>query len=218
MATAVKRKRTYNASLRQEQAQMTRSRIIDAARRLLTRGTYSSVTMEEIAKEAGVSYQTVYAVFGTKLQLAEEIIRVGFHFEGVEDLTAQVRQGSDPEMWLRGAARISRHIQETCADLLRFMRESGDPGLLALLRENQEGRLAQESFLSAALDRTGKLRAGMSSAEVPAVIWAMTSSDVYSMLVVERGWTPNRYEDWLGTALIDLLLVPRGDESAARSV
>ena len=196
---------------------MTRSRIIDAARRLLTRGTYSSVTMEEIAKEAGVAYQTVYAVFGTKLQLAEEIIRVGFHLEGVEELTAQVRQGSDPEMWLRGAARVSRHIQETCADLLRFMRESGDPGLLALLRAKQEGRLTQESFLSAALDGTGKLRPGLSSAEVLAVIWAMTGADLYSMLVFERGWTPNRYEDWLGTALIDLLLVPRGDGSAPRS-
>ena len=196
---------------------MTRSRIVDAARRLLTRGTYSSVTMEEIAKEAGVSYQTVYAVFGTKLQLAEEIIRVGFHFEGVEELTARVRQSSDPDLWLRDAARISRHIQETCADLLRFMRESGDPGLLALLRENQELRLTQESFLSAALDGTGRLRAGMSSAEVLAVIWTMTSADVYSMLVVERGWTPNRYEEWLGSALIDLLLVPHEDGIAPGS-
>ena len=193
---------------------MTRSRIVDAARRLLTRGTYSSVTMEEIAKEAGVSHQTVYAVFGTKLRLAEEIIRVGFHFEGVEELTAQMRQSSDPETWLRDAARISRHIQETCADLLRFMRESGDPGLLALLRENQELRLTQESFLSAALDGTGRLRAGMSSAEVLAVIWAMTSADVYSMLVVERGWTPDRYEEWLGNTLIDLLLVPHETGSA----
>ena len=196
---------------------MTRSRILDAARHLLTRGTYSSVTMEEIAKEAGVSYQTVYAVFGTKLRLAEEIIRVGFHFEGVEELTAQVQQGSDPESWLRGGARISRHIQETCADLLRFMKESGDPGLLALLRANQELRLTQESFMSVALDRTGRLRTGMTSAEVLAVIWAMTSADLYSMLVFERGWTPDRYEDWLGTALIDLLLVPGGDESAPGS-
>jgi AcrR family transcriptional regulator len=217
MATVVKRTRTYNASLRQEQAQMTRSRIIDAARRLLTRGTYSSVTMEEIAKEAGVSYQTVYAVFGTKLQLAQEIIRVGFHFESAEELAAQMRQSSDPEVWLRGAARISRHIQETCADLFRFMRESGDPGLLARLRENQELRLTEESFLPAALDKTGKLRAGMSPAEVLAVIWAMTGADLYSMLVFERGWTPSRYEEWLGTALIDLLLVPRGDGSARGS-
>jgi hypothetical protein len=48
-------------------------------------------------------------------------------------------------------------------------------------------------------------------------IWVMTSARVYSMLVVERGWTPNHYEDWLGTALIDLLLVPGWDESAPGS-
>ena len=69
---------------------MTRARILDAARRLLTAGTYSSVTMEEIAREAGVSSQTVYAVFGNKLQLARDIIEVGFHFEGLEELDARL--------------------------------------------------------------------------------------------------------------------------------
>src|SRR6266542_1674089 len=141
MPKAVKRQRPYNASLRQEQAQMTRSRILDAARRCLARGTYSSVTIGDIAEEAGVSSQTVYAAFGTKLGLAEEIIRVGFHFEGVEELATQLRESTDPEVWLRGTAEISRRIQETCADLLRFMRESGDPGLLARYHDNQELRL-----------------------------------------------------------------------------
>jgi AcrR family transcriptional regulator len=50
MARAVKRKRPYNAALRQEQARTTRSRIVEAGRRLLARGTYSSVTIEEIAQ------------------------------------------------------------------------------------------------------------------------------------------------------------------------
>ena len=59
----------------------------------------------------------------------------------------EVRQSPDPEVWLRGGAQISRRIQETCADLLRFMRESGDPALLARFRENQELRLTQEGFL-----------------------------------------------------------------------
>jgi AcrR family transcriptional regulator len=208
MSKAVKRKRPYNASLRQEQARTTRSRILRAARLRLTKGTYSSVTIEDIAKEAGVSYQTVYSVFGTKLGLAEEIIRVGFHFEGVEELAAQLRQSTDPEVWLRGTAQISRRIQETCADLLRFMRESGDPGLLARYHDHQELRLTQEGFLPAALERSGRLRAGMSRDEVLAVIWAMTGPDVYSMLVFERGLTPSRYEEWLGTALISLLLSP----------
>src|SRR5438552_665417 len=97
MARAVKRKRPYNVSLRQEQANMTRRRILDAARRLMARGTYSSVTMEEIANEAGVAYQTVYAVFGTKLQLAKDMIQAGFHFEGLPELAARANATSDPE-------------------------------------------------------------------------------------------------------------------------
>jgi AcrR family transcriptional regulator len=217
MATVVKRKRTYNAALRQEQAQMTRTRILDAARRLLTAGTYSSVTMEEIARDAGVSSQTVYAVFGNKLRLAQEIIQVGFHFEGLDELDARLVDASDPEVLLRGSAEISRRIYETCADLLRFLRESGDPKLLARYNANQDLRLTRETFLPAALEKSGRLRAGLSPAEVLAVIWAMTASDMYSMLVFERGWTPAQYENWLGMALTSLLLTPRASEPTRRS-
>src|SRR5258708_37917153 len=106
MVDVVKRKRTYNASLRQEQAQMTRTRLLDAAHRLLTRGTYTGVTMEEIAQEAGVAYQTVYAVFGSKLQLAKQMVETGFHFDGVDELAAQANASDDPEVVLRLGAEI----------------------------------------------------------------------------------------------------------------
>ena len=49
-------------------------RTLDAARRLLAEVGYNTVTMDDIAKEAGVAYQTVYSVFGTKLRLAEAMI------------------------------------------------------------------------------------------------------------------------------------------------
>jgi AcrR family transcriptional regulator len=213
MADMVKRKRSYSSSHRREQAQMTRSRILDAARQQLARGTYSSVTIEDIAKAAGVSYQTVYSVFGTKLGLAEELIRVGFHFDGIDELVARLSQSTDPEVWLRGTAQISRRIQETCGDLLRFMRESGDPTLLARYRDHQELRLNQEGFLPAALERSGRLRPGISGHEVLAVIWALTGPDVYTMLVFDRGWTPSRYEEWLAAALIGMLLDPAGAQT-----
>jgi AcrR family transcriptional regulator len=207
MVKAVKRKRAYNAGLRQEQAKATRARIVEAGRRLLAKGTYSSVTIEEIAEEAGVSYQTVYAVFGTKLQLAHAIIEVGFHVERVEERAAEFARSRDPEVWLRGVAQISRSIQERCADLFRFMRESGDPQLLANFREHQTLRLTQEGFLPDMLARSGRLRPELTQPEVLAVIWAFSGNDLYSMLVLDRGWTPARYEEWLGGALIDLLLV-----------
>jgi len=208
MAKVVKLKRNYNASLRQEQAQMTRQRILDAARRLLIKGTYSSVTMEDIAQEAGVAYQTVYAVFGNKLQLAKDVIQAGFHFEAVEELAARAHATSDPEVGMRIGAEISRRIHETCADLVRFMRESGDPELLARYHQSEEMRLTQQAHIPALLQASGRLQPGLSQSEVVAVLWAMTGTDFYSLLVFQRGWTPSQYEDWLRTALISLLLVP----------
>src|SRR5438309_1597874 len=58
------------------------------------------------------------------------------------------------------------------------------------------------------LQRSGRLQPGLSHSDALAVLWAMTGTDFYSLLVFQRGWTPSRYEDWLGTALISLLLVP----------
>ncbi len=207
----VKTTRTYNGALRTEQAQMTRARILDAARRLLVSGTYSSVTMEEIAKEAGVSYQTVYAIFGTKPRLAQALIEVGFpHVADALKLFDALRQSDDPELGLRTGARVSRLIYEICADLLRFIRESGDPALLAHYREREEQRLTDmiQFGLPAMLERSGRLRAGISSSEAVAVIWALTGPDQYTQLVFQRGWPPSRYEDWLGNALINMLLRP----------
>ncbi len=211
MSKPVKTTRVYNGALRTEQAQMTRARILEAARRLLASGTYSSVTMEDIAKEAGVAYQTVYATFGTKLRLAQGLIEVGFpHVADAVKLFDPLRQSDDPELGLRTGARVSRLIYEICADLLRFMRESGDPALLAHFREREEQRLLDmtQFGLPAMLQRSGRLRAGMSPPEAVAVIWALTGPDQYTQLVFQRGWTPSRYEEWLGDALISMLLQP----------
>jgi AcrR family transcriptional regulator len=211
MVKTVKARRTYNGTLRREQAETTRGRILDAARRLLKSGTYSSVTMEDIAREAGVAYQTVYGVFGTKLRLAQGLIDSGFpHVADALKLFDQLGPSYDPEIGFRMNARVSRLIYELCADLLRFMRESGDPDLLARYREREEQRLMAmiQYGVPKHLDRSGRLRAGISQSEAVAIIWALSGPDKYTQLVFERGWTPTRYEEWLGDALINTLLQP----------
>jgi AcrR family transcriptional regulator len=211
MIKTVKPRRAYNGTLRKEQAQVTRGRILEAARRLLTTGTYSSVTMEEIAREAGVAYQTVYGIFGNKLRLAQALIDVGFpHVSEALKLFEGVKDSADPEVWLRTGARVNRLIYELCADLLRFMRESGDPGLLARYRDREEQRLAGmiQFGLPAFLGTSDRLRAGISPSEGVAVMWALSGPDQYTQLVFERGWTPSRYEEWLGDAMINTLLQP----------
>jgi AcrR family transcriptional regulator len=209
VAESVKR-RAYNASLRQEQAQLTRQRVLDAGRRLLGTGTYSSVTIEDIASEAGVAYQTVYANFRTKRDLAIAIIDAGFpHVADAMKLIDQARASDDPESWLRMAARVTRLILEPCADLVRFNRESGDPALMARYRANEKVRFGQMKELQERIEACGRLMEGISGDETLAVLWAMTGSELYTQMVFERGWTPSRYEEWLGDSLIRLLLKPR---------
>lgn len=209
MTSAVKPKRTYDATLRREQAERTRQRILDAARALLRVGAYSSVTMEEIAARAGVSYQTVYAAFGNKLRLAQAIIDAGWpHIGPALQLIENGRQSDEPRIWLQVAATVSRRIQEVCADLPRFMRESGDRTLRARYRRVEAQRYRELAEVRDRLVASGRLRQDVSPDEAHALLWAFTGPDWYCLLVFERGWAPARYEEWLARTLQDLLLEP----------
>src|SRR5207245_1682187 len=207
----VKRTPNYNVSFRQEQAPMIRQSIMDTASLLLIKGTYSSVTMEDIAQEAGVAYQTVYAVFGTKLQVAKDVIQAGFHFEAVDELVARANATPDPEVAMRIGAQISRRIHETCADLVRFMRESGDAELLARYHQNEEMRLSQQAHIPALLQRSGRLQPGLSHSDALAVLWAMTGTDFYSRLSTRVSISPLVIQDLAHSG-------GRGDEESAKSV
>ena len=64
--------RTYRSELREEQAEETRGRILDATLRVMARGI-ASVSIPAVASEAGVSVPTVYRHFGTKRDLLAAI-------------------------------------------------------------------------------------------------------------------------------------------------
>src|SRR3954464_10099987 len=54
------RKRVYNSPLRAEQAQRTRTAVLDAAGRCFLDKGYAATTMKDVAAAAGVSVQTVF--------------------------------------------------------------------------------------------------------------------------------------------------------------
>jgi AcrR family transcriptional regulator len=213
MKDAVNR-RTYTNTRREEQAQQTRQRIAEAARRRFLSGGYSGVTMAAIAEEAGVAYQTVYAVFGTKLRVAQEIIWTTFEVEGLHDAVAGAARSSDAEVWLRSAARTARIVSERLGALLRFLQESGDRDLQRECRRVRDRRLEQERQLATMLDDSGRLKDGLSADQALDLLWAMTDSDLHQLLVVQRGWTGSKYESWLAEALITMLLT--GNSSTAQ--
>lgn len=206
MADAVKARRAYDTSRRAEQARVTRQRIAEIALRLFLARGYNAVTMTEIAAEAGVAYQTVYAVFGNKQHLAHEIIWTTFTVEGVHELLVEVTDSADPEVWLRGGARIARVVSARLGSLLTFLRESGDPALQAEYQNVEASRREQERQFAARLAQSGSLNEGLTEKEALDVLWTLSGSHLYQQLVDQQGWTADRYEEWLGDAMVALLL------------
>jgi len=73
---AVNARREYDNSGREEQAALTRRRILDAAHRVVVRNGYVATTMVAIAKEARVSRETVYKAFRSKPELIKQVYDV----------------------------------------------------------------------------------------------------------------------------------------------
>jgi AcrR family transcriptional regulator len=208
MGTPVKPKRGYSTTLRREQAQVTHRRILDASRRLFIARGYAYVTMRDVAAEAGVAVQTVHAVFGTKLGLAQGIVELAF--EDVDpDVLTLIRQADfaqDPSVTLRTVATSARRIQEHFAAILLFMQQTGDPQLLDIAERFDTVRVESLAPVVSALARAGVLSSGVSAKEAADLIWALTSPEWYGLLVRRREWDVDRWEENLGDTLVRLLL------------
>lgn len=207
MPDEVKPARPYNTTLRQEQAKLTRQRILDAAERLFVAAGYAEITMQDVAREAGVAYQTVYSQFGNKLQLALELCASEFpHVGATVAMLEQARAAGDPEAWLRIMGGFARQLYAPCADILRFMSESGDPELLRRYDEIKRGLFGRLAELGPQLEQAGHLRPDVSGAEAVDLVWTLAGPETYQHLVVDRGWEPERFENWLRETLTELIL------------
>ena len=70
----------------------------------------------------------------------------------------------------------------------------------------ERGRLQRLAELGPPLERTGRLRVGLAGAAAVDLLWVLAGPETYAQLVLDRAWTPDRFEQWLGAALADLLL------------
>jgi hypothetical protein len=70
-----------------------------------------------------------------------------------------------------------------------------------VLRDRAERRLRNYAEAAAALRQRGALTSGMSDEQAAAVIWSLGHPDTYKSLVLDFGWEPEQYRDWIHAAL-----------------
>jgi AcrR family transcriptional regulator len=212
--TRVKAKRTYDSSLRKQQAGQTRMRILDAAQGLFAERGYPTTTVEAIATTAGVAVDTVYAAFGSKRDLLQALldVRVGGDELRIDLLDRPgpqaVRREHDQKAQVAAfTADISAIIERArpVDDIIRGA-AAVDGDVAAFRIKAQTYRYRNMQQLVSWLTANGPLRKGLTEDDAAAIVWTMTSPEVHGLLRVARGWSPERYTAWLRESLTRILL------------
>jgi AcrR family transcriptional regulator len=207
--------RRYDSPRRRAQAEATRAHILEAAQRLFERDGYVATTMAAIAAEAGVALKTVYLAFETKSRLLRavwDVLLRGPVDHPVADLPwyREVLEEPIPERVLRLNARNSRNAKWRIGGILRVIRDAAavDGDMADLWHLIEIDFYANQRAIVEVLAGKGALRSGLDVTTATDILWTLNHPDLWRLLVVVRGWTPDQYEDWFGGASCAQLLSP----------
>ena len=205
-------KRSYDASRRRAAAERTRLGILAAARDLFTEGGYAATSVQEVARRAGVSVDTVYASVGRKPQLLLAVHDMALA-EGPAPVPAEQRgyvraMQAAPTLAAKVAtyaAALARVLPHT-VPIMNALREAGatDPGCAAQHAELTERRAANMRLLAADLRSTGEVRADLDDDAVADLVWSLNSPEWFG-LVTSRGRSPEQYASILADVLVRTL-------------
>jgi AcrR family transcriptional regulator len=202
LAEATPTRRRYRSPLRARRAAETRDALLTAAHRLFITNGWVGTGMRDVAAEAGVATETLYAYFSSKrglLQAVMDIAVVG------DDRPVAVAERPEFASIGRGhhadrtaaAARLLTAIYGRTAAFAKVIREAAASDaeiaeVLRATRERQRRDVAAAAALIMGRAATAAERDGL---------WALTSPEIYLLLVEESGWTPEQYEAWMAKTL-----------------
>lgn len=212
-ADPVKR-RAYDSSRRKAQANETRSAIVRAARDLFIEKGYGRTTIADIGAAAGVSVETIYSAFGNKATLLHRAwdITIGGDDEEVvfheRPEVMAIRNEPDLAKRLMLHAELSTQTAQRIAPFQVMVQSAAgaDPAAAAMLEEMGRQRVGGMTVMAAEAAKTGQL--AVSEEECRDVIWSMTDGVLWHRLVNERGWSNERFAEWLGQMWIRMLVKP----------
>lgn len=202
--------RPYVSDVRSQAAEATRARILQASKTLFTDRGIDRVTVEQIAKKAGVSASTVFALYKSKAGILRELIRSALFGQRFQVALARLKGETDPITLIALTANVARAIYEAESSQLGLIRgvSAFSPALGKLEKEFENLRFQMQKERVKLLFAQSKQRKELTLDEARRIMWMYTSRDVYRLLVHEGGWTPNRYQKWLSSTLVNALVNP----------
>ncbi len=207
-------KRPYDASGRREQAAARRRAVVVAAQELFARDGFRATTIAGVARTAGVSAESVYKGFGTKAALAKAVFDrvIAGDDEPIPVVQRPEAQTIAPEpdvrkkLALYAAGAVERQVRSAGVQILIRDGRHVDETLEEVWQNLLTERLTGMTMLATHLHATGQLRANLDVDEVRDLLWTYISVELYELLVLNRGWSVDRYAAWLARSLVAELL------------
>jgi AcrR family transcriptional regulator len=199
---------------RAEKARQTRQAILRAARELFIERGYGATALQDVADRAGYAVQTIYFTFGNKRTLLKELgdYAVAGDDEPVPTMDrawfrAAVEAATAGEL-LRQMVHGARGILERVAPLAEVMRTAAtiEPEISRLWIDNGDPRFTVYASAARSLVEKPDARSGLSADEAADVMYGLLSPELYLILVRDRGWPSERWEQWAGEVLRTQLL------------
>jgi AcrR family transcriptional regulator len=206
-------KRPYDASGRRARADARRQEVVRAARELFERDGFRLTTIAAVAAHAGVSPESIYKGFGGKAALAKAVFDAALAGDHepvpVAERPALLAVRDEPDVRRKITLFVDGLVQRLARSakvhiLIRDGRHVDD-SLAPIWDEVQQEGLTGMTMLGRHLLETGQLRADVDLDEVRDVLWNYLAIDHYERLVLARGWSHDRYAQWLGRAVIAAL-------------
>ena len=198
----------------QARTRLARRAVVDSARDLFLERGYGATTIEAIGERADVPVATVYRLFGSKHGILKALFDVSIVGDD-EDVPMgdrpQVRtllDDPDPRVVLAGFAAVTVQINQRVGPLYLILVSAAgtDPDAAAQLDELTQQRQQGQRALARSLARAGALQPGLKERDAADLVHALLSPELYRLLVLDRAWSPDRYQRWLESTLVTQLL------------
>jgi AcrR family transcriptional regulator len=214
--TTVKGSAAKTSAGSQARTRLARRAVVDAARGLFLERGYQATTIASISERSDVPPATVYRLFSSKLGILGALLDVSIAGDD-QELSVQERPQvaalfaeTDAEQLLAGFATITVAINARSNDVYRILSgaSGSDPAAADLLDDYRRKRAHGQSRIARSLARARALRPGLRERDAADLIHALMSPELYQLLVIDRRWSPERYEQWLTRTLADQLTSP----------
>ncbi|MCZ4550936.1 TetR/AcrR family transcriptional regulator [Gordonia rubripertincta] len=188
--------RPYSSELRTARAQANRRTVVDTAQRMFIDEGWTATTMAKVAEASGLTRQTVYQQFDSKLSLLDACIDNALS-DGraipVRDMPEYQQMGvGDTRIRIDAGARWLCSAHERSAVIQNVLDQAAvtDVEAAARLAVRENTRWAEVRWA------TSLILGSEPADDVVDGMWTLTSRRIWLMLVRDRGWTADRWRQW----------------------